>query len=417
MQGETILCIATRAWRSLWRDSQQIMSRMARQNRILYFDPGRNPDRAVGAEMWRNAPHFLALRYEAISRNLFVIPTPSCLPIARRHLPHAALRFTVPLTARLNSRILIRHVRRAMQELGVQTPILWLYEPFHVHLAGQFDEKLVCYYNYDEYPDALQNVRIKAMMRAYDNWLTSRADVVFATSQAQCHQRASVNPQTYFMPNGVDFKLFNRAMSPDLPLPPDIAGLPRPIIGFAGWLGYHIDCDLLKRVAEAFPHGTLALIGPDDLPSAGRQQLRALPNVAFLGRKEREELPGYLKAFDVALMPYAFVGHIRSAYPLKLHEYLAAGLPSVAVALPELEPFRHVVRVAETHAQFIEHIRAALDDSAPEAIAARVEVARANTWDQRVMDMYRVLRERLAQAEGAHGEDYVHRLDTLRPAS
>ena len=45
MRGETILCIATRVWDSLWRDSQQIMSRMAQQNQVLYFEPGRTPDR------------------------------------------------------------------------------------------------------------------------------------------------------------------------------------------------------------------------------------------------------------------------------------------------------------------------------------------------------------------------------------
>jgi glycosyltransferase involved in cell wall biosynthesis len=418
MRDETLVCRATRVWRSLWRDSQQIMSRVSAQNRVLYFEPGRDPDRPVGAELRRNWPNFLNLRVQKVAENLLVIPTPACLPYARQHLPRAVLRVTVPLVARVNSRILIRHVRQALHALAVERPILWLYDPRHVGLAGQFGEKMVCYYNYDEYPDALHNARVKESMRDYDARLTRRADVVFATSRAQSERRAQLNPHTYFMPNGVDFDLFNRALDADLPLPPDIVGLPQPIIGFAGWLGYHIDVELLRRIAETYRHGSLLLVGPDDLPAAGRQMLRRLPNVFFVGRKDPAELPGYLRAFDAALMPYALIGHIRSAYPLKLHEYLAAGRACVAVALPELEPYRQLVRIAETHDEFIRHIRAALDDNTPEAIAARVAVARENTWDGRVGEIYRLLDQRLAEkTQGAPHEEHIHRLDPLRPAT
>ena len=85
-----------------------------------------------------------------------------------------------------------------------------------------------------------------------------------------------------------------------------------------------------------------------------------------------------------------------SIYPLKLHEYLAAGRAIVTVAIPSLRPYSHVVRIAETADEFLQEIRPALDDHAPEAIEARVAEARENTWDQRVADIYRVLRPHLA---------------------
>ena len=100
-------------------------------------------------------------------------------------------------------------------------------------------------------------------------------------------------------------------------------------------------------------------------------------------------------------MPYVLAGHILSSYPLKLHEYLAAGRAVVAANLPELKPYSHVVRIAETHREFIRQIGEALHDCAPEAIEARVAVARENTWDQRVAEIYRVLDQRLsATGEG-----------------
>ena len=165
MRGETILCIAPRLWHSLWRDTQPIMWRVAKQNRVLYFEPSRKSNRPYLAEMWRNWPNFVTLRAQALHENLIVIPTPSNLPVARRHLPRSVLQVTTPWVAKINARILIRHVRWAMKAYSVEAPILWLYSPFHVDLVGKFEEKLVCYYNYDEFPDFVHNRRIKELLR------------------------------------------------------------------------------------------------------------------------------------------------------------------------------------------------------------------------------------------------------------
>jgi glycosyltransferase involved in cell wall biosynthesis len=383
----------------LWRESQQIMSRIAKQNKVLYFEPGRDFERSALTELWRNSPNFVALRPQRLHENLIVIPTPSCLPTARRYLPRAVLQTTTPWVVRFNTQILLRQMRWAMKEFGVKAPILWLQDPL-VDLIGKFGEKLACYYNYDEVADFVVNIRIKEILQRMDDETTGRVDVVFATSRAQWKRRKAINPNTYFIPNGVDFDIFNRALSPGQPLPADLACIPRPIIGFAGWLGWHIDVELLCRVAAAYPECSLVLIGPDQLPNVpARAQLLALPNVFFLGQKERHELPNYLQAFDVALMPWSLNGHIRSAYPLKLHEYLAAGRASVATALPELRPFRHVVRLAETPEEFIYQIRQALLDCTSEAVEARVAIARENTWDHRVLEMYRILQQYLGEAD------------------
>jgi glycosyltransferase involved in cell wall biosynthesis len=398
MRGETILCIEPSSrWNSLWRDSQQIMSRIAARNRVFFFEPGRSQERSAVAEMVRNLPDFLALRSRREQENLYVIRTPSSLPQAHRHLPRSVLQATMPVVHRINARILLRHVRRAMEAFEVRDPVLWLYSPAHIDLIGKCGEKLACYFNYDEYADFVHNTNIRDLVRRWDDDLARRADVVFATSRAQTERRKALNPNTFFVPNGVDFELFHRALDPGLPVPADIAAIPRPILGFAGWLGYHIDVGLLVRIAEAYGNCRLVLVGPEELPKGpDRRRLRELPNVSFLGRKERTELPNYLKAFDVALMPWSLTGHIRSAYPLKLHEYLAAGRSSVATALPELLPYGSVLRIAGTHEEFLRHIRDALADNGPEAIEARVAVARQNTWDQRVAEIYRILGPLLA---------------------
>ncbi len=400
MHGETILCISTRVWHSLWRNNQQIMSRIAAQNRVLFFEPGRNPDRGIVGELWRNVPNLFTVRAQKLSENLIIIPSPPRLPLARERLPKRVLRKTTPWVVRINARILIGHVRRAIKQLKVKDPLLWLYGPFDVDLIGKFGEKLVCYYNYDEFPITVENIRIREIAQHYDDLLTSRSNVIFATGRAQWERRKRINPNTYFIPNGVNFDLFHRALEPETVIPSDVENLKRPIIGYAGALGNQIDVDLLLQVAETFAAGSVVLVGPDRIPSsASLSSLRAMPNVHFVGQRELGDLPGYLKAFDVALIPYALQGYTLTAYPLKLHEYLAAGRAIVATAMPELRCYSQVVHIAESPDEFVGRIHDVLNDQMPQAIDARVAVARENTWDQRVAEIYRILDGRLSRAE------------------
>lgn len=392
MDNETILCIAPRRWDALWKETQAIMSRLAVHNRVLYFEPGRDPEHGVLAEMRRNWPILFRPTTREVQKNLLVIPSPLVLPHGRRHLPGCVLRVTMPLVLAINARLLIRHVRRAIRARAVTSPILWLTDPYHVSLVGKFREKLVCYFNFDEFADMVENRRVGRLLRRLDDQLTRRADVVFTTSRAQQDRRRIANPRTYFIPNAVDFELFSRALTEELPVPADIASVPRPILGYVGWLTNHIDVALLGRIAEGYPHCSLVLVGPGQLPAgADLDALRRRPNVVFLGRKDHSAVPAYLRVFDVALMPYSLSGHVLSAYPAKLHEYLAAGRAVVATALPELRPYESVVRLAQTSDDFVQMIGQALADRSAGAINARVAVARDNTWDQRVAEIGRIL--------------------------
>ena len=392
MHNETILCMAPRRWDALWKETQAIMSRLAVHNRVFYFEPGRDPEHTVLAEMRRNWRILFRPTTREIQENLLVIPSPPVLPHGRRHLPGCVLRVTMPLVLAINARLLIRHMRRAIRARAVTSPILWLTDPYHVSLVGKFREKLVCYFNFDEFADMVENRRVSRLLRRLDDQLTRRADVVFTTSRAQQDRRKIANPRTYFIPNAVDFELFSRALTEELPVPADIASVPRPILGYVGWLTNHIDVALLGRIAEGYPHCSLVLVGPGQLPAgADLDALRRRPNVVFLGRKDHSAVPAYLRVFDVALMPYSLSGHVLSAYPAKLHEYLAAGRAVVATALPELRPYASVVRLAQTSDDFVQMIRQALADRFAEAINARVAVARDNTWDQRVAEIGRIL--------------------------
>jgi hypothetical protein len=398
MQGQTILCLSTRLWHSLWRNTQQIMSRLAETNRVIFVEPQRNPDLSYLADVRRSVHRLARLEVERIHDDLLIVSTPPALPYARQKLPRPVLTASLPIVAGINNALLAWHIRRVMRRLDVRQPVLWLYEPRQAGLVGRFGEKLTCYFVYDELADFPPNRRIRGLLRRYDEAMCRRADVVLASSQGQYQRRVAINPNTYCVPNGVDHALFSRALDAQTPLAPDMARLRRPVVGFVGWLGHQLDVTLLARVAETYPEYQLVLVGPDALErDEAYARLCARPNVHFTGGRPLDALPSYLKGFDVALLPYRMDSHAYAIYPLKLHEYLAAGCSVLATSMPELQPFADHVRIARDADEFLALLPQALADNGPSRRAQRSDLARLHTWDSRVALVHQALDRHLPQ--------------------
>ncbi len=379
MKGETILCLSPSSWYSLWRNRQQIMSRLAMHNVVLFVEPQRNSEYGIVQDRARRLRQLVAPHIQQVRENLWIIEPPPSLPFGI--FSSNLARCITPI----NNRILAKVLHHAMRLLEVRAPILWLYYPWHAGLVGRLDEKLVCYHVYDELGDYPFHRHLKGFIEGCDRELCRKADLILASSSAQAERRKSLNAQTYFVPNAVDFAHFQKALDPDLPLPDDVQRVPRPRIGYVGLLGFQVNTGLLLDVANARPDWHLVLVGPDRLGESKHiRELRKLENVHFLGQKRLEELPAYLKACDVALLPYDLTTHVSTSYPLKLHEYLAAGKPVVSVRLRELLIFQEVVYFADSAADFVQGIARALEEDSPERVQQRVAVAQENTWDRRV---------------------------------
>jgi glycosyltransferase involved in cell wall biosynthesis len=174
-------------------------------------------------------------------------------------------------------------------------------------------------------------------------------------------------------------------------VPNDIARLPHPVIGFLGSVMYWLDFDLLRALALARPDWSFAFVGPVGRLAA-IDKIR-LPNVHLLGRKPYEDVPAYVKGFDVCLNPYLMDETAKNCSPLKLYEYLASGRPVVSTDMPEARKFQEVVGIGQTPAEILDHIEAALrpEATAPDAVARRLAIALPHSWDQRFASAERVL--------------------------
>ena len=217
--------------------------------------------------------------------------------------------------------------------------------------------------------------------------LVAASDLVIASSQVLFSRWESRARRVLLLPNATDFEHFHR----HAPEPPALRGLRRPIIGYYGAIAEWFDAGMVAAAAAERPGWQFVLVG--DTFSADLAALRPLPNVHFLGERPYGELPGYLHAFDVAIIPFRRTALTEATSPVKFYEYLSAGKPVVAVDLPELAPFADLFYPVRSPADFLARLEEALGERSPAAQQARIELARGNTWRARA--------DRLAEAVGA----------------
>jgi glycosyltransferase involved in cell wall biosynthesis len=281
-----------------------------------------------------------------------------------------------------------------MRAVGLRNPVSWFVVPHPGFLAGRLDEALVVYYCIDDYA-AHPGVNVAAV-EAADAALTRRADVVFVAPPALLEAKRAQNPNVEFSPHGVDFDLFARAADEATAVAAAAAQLPRPVIGFFGLLADWIDVPLLAHLAKTRPDWTLLLVGH---ASTDLSPFEGLKNVVRVGPQPYDSLPGWAKAFDVAVMPYRMNRQVQNANPLKLREYLATGKPVVSVPTPEVARFLPHVRLAEGPDAFLRAVESALADHDPVARRARMDAVRGMSWDARVAEVLSIV----ARRAGARG--------------
>jgi glycosyltransferase involved in cell wall biosynthesis len=373
MTGQGIVCFA-KDWDEDPTSNNHVMRLLGRSNRVLWLNSiaTRKPNLGSARDLskiFRKLVSFFRGPRQ-VSEGLWVY-TPIVLP-----LPHSRI------ATRINTWILRIAVSMIRRRLGIDRFQLWVFIPTAVKYVGKLRESLAVYYVTDEYSkfgyvdaaDVAQN----------DRTMCAKADVIFATAQSLVEKRLPLNPETHLARHGVDYDLFSKALDDATTVPPDMASLPKPVLGFYGALQHWLDYDLIEYLARRHPDWSIALIGQ---PLTDLSRLKALPNVHLLGRKPHDQLPAYCKGMSVALIPHRVNELTLNMNPIKLREYLSAGLPVVSVKLPEVETYAEHCRVAGTYEEFERHVEEALRGDSPRARCRRSQSMRSETWDRRVAEI------------------------------
>ena len=388
ISGQDILCLSSQDWGDVWTRKQRFMQRFARQgNRVLYVETQASLAslgllRADGRRAWRwlRGPR-------PVEPNLHVATLPLVLPFFQMSLA----------VNTLDNACLAPLLRHWLRTLEFRHPVLWIYTPHAESLVGRLGEQLAVYDCVDEFVETRGLVR-RDVVRELERRLLDKVRVVIVTHENLYRSKAGPGRDVHLIPNGAEVEHFRAASRPATPIAPEMRAIPRPVIGFVGSLQYWIDFDLLRCLARARPAWSFVLIGPRGR-LAEVWKIEKLANVYLLGRRPYEQLPAYLKAFDVCLNPYVVDELARHCSPLKLYEYLASGKPVVSVDMPEARKFERVVGIGRTYAEILQRLEEALarPDGDEPSTNARLEAVAPHSWDHRFRELEAVLGRYLPQ--------------------
>lgn len=377
LHGRDIVCVGFADWDTdLWTNQHHLMSRLARENRVLFVESlGLRQPQLAGRDVkriLRRLRRGIAPPREADGLHVL---SPLVVPLHR----FARVRA-------LNRRLLSFLVGRAVKRLGMRRPILWAYVPQAEALLDALDPSLVVYHCVDDI--AAQPGIDGASFRAAEERFATRADLVLASAPSLAARMRTLNDNVLDAPNVADTALFARALEPG-PVDAALDALPRPRVVFTGAVvATKLDVPLLVELARARPQWSFALVGPAGVgdPRTDVSALAAEPNVHLLHRRRYDELPDVLRGADAGLIPYARNELTDGIFPMKVYEYLAAGLPVAATQLPSIANVAEVATAPDAAG-----LAALLDDAlahdGPDRRAARSRAAEAHSWDARLAEI------------------------------
>lgn len=373
----TLLCCAHLSWDNVWQRPQQLMSRFAERCRVIYVDPpqidspGESPSKRSELQVRPSSCGVLVLRP--------ILPqwTSSSLQSKLRELQQLTLTL--------------------LDQAGAD-PIMWVFSPMHGLIAQSARPRLrmLVYDCMDDFHSIKDDPESIGMQRQ-EQYLLKIADLVFTAGPSLYEARKARHPRIHCFPCGIDMAHFGRALDSATQTPAALEQIPHPRLGYFGALDDRIDWPLVLAVAERRPDWHWVFIGPKG--PAMRDPLPLAPNIHYLGQQPYQDLPAYLKGFDLCTMPFAHNALTQFISPTKTLEYLAGSKQVVSSSVRDVvERYSDIVEIADGVDGWLTAIGSTLGEPAV-LQQARLERAQpifaSSSWDSIVERMWRLIEDRL----------------------
>ena len=367
----TILTFCHLRWDFVYQRPQHLLSRLASTHRVIFIE---EPVYSESSD-----PHWQ-----------FIQPESNIL-VARPHTPSRAPGFhqeQMPYLRKL--------IRELVEKEGLSNSILWFYTPLALPLMEGLKPRAVVYDCMDEL-SAFLNAPAELLEREAE--LLQRADLVFTGGPSLYRAKKDRHPRAYCFPSSVDAKHFGAAAN-GMQEAEDQRKLPHPRLGFFGVIDERLDVPLIGAMANAHPEWQIVMVGP--IVKIDPATLPQNKNIHYYGQRSYQQLPGYLKGWDVCLLPFARNQSTKYISPTKTLEYMAAGKMIVSTPIRDVaEPYGDIVYLGGTTEEFIQGCEDALSAS-PEERAERQKKMRAvlanTSWEATARQMDELLGE-LVQAK------------------
>ena len=380
-----IVWISTQDWDDVWTRKQRFALYLSEKGyRILYVEAqlhwagfmlNKELRKFKRIFKFTNSP-------KEIKKNIFVATPPLVFPGQTMS----------KIINRINKLFMIYQINKLLKKLNIKNYYLWVYPPDSIDLIDRLKyEKLIfdCVDDWSRFSGLVS----KQTMEKYMNDLFRRADLVVVTHEELRRKANMCTDRVALIPNGVEANHFDLSKIEDGDIPEEMKRIIGPKIGFIGSVAKWIDYDLLHYIAVNRPEWSIIMIGPVS-NRIKIDKIRQQKNIYLLGRKAYNDLPKYIKAFDVCINPFVVDELSDSVDPLKMYEYLATGKPIVSVKMPAVNRFKGLIDVAKDKKEFVKCIEKKILNSSQENLQAkRIQIANEHSWQKRYEQLYDAIQQ------------------------
>jgi glycosyltransferase involved in cell wall biosynthesis len=347
-----IVCFSHLRWNFVFQRPQHILSRMARSHRVFYIEE----------------PLFMAAENKHV-----VHISPENVWVVTPHIIYEP-----------GSQEGLKAQREVLDNLWghfmIRDFMFWYYTPMALPFTRHMQPKTTVYDCMDE----LSAFKFAPpVLTQLESELFEKADVVFTGGHSLYESKKERHHNIYPFPSSIDKSHFAKARE-EADDPADQAAIPHPRLGFFGVLDERFDIELVEKVATAKPEWQIVLIGP--VVKIDEHSLPRRDNIHYLGQKSYQELPGYIRGWDIAMIPFALNESTRFISPTKTPEYLAAGKPVISTAIRDVvKPYgeQELVHIIHSAEEFIEKATIELDKKdRTDWLQSVDDFLAGNSWEQ-----------------------------------
>jgi glycosyltransferase involved in cell wall biosynthesis len=391
LNNRNILCISGTEWNGNYiKAVVELMKVLSAKNNILFVENAYTYKDAIAGVSDKDKIDFArALGFKNRIRTITtdnggtvnILFPPLVFPV--NFLPNGKLYQSL-LT--FNAWLLRRSVKKALKKLNMQQELINFtsFNPGMGLMTGRtFNEKTLIYHCYDEIKGApywlsKHGLRLEA-------GFMKMADAVIVTSQGLYDSKKDFCKQCFIVKNAVKVDLFKKGFNQS----------PNPgktVVGYVGTVDDRSDYDLLHHLFTNMPDAEFVFVGRI-LSERGQNILSKYPNVKIEGPKMPEQLPPYLQSFSLGIIPFVKDDFTKGIYPMKINEYLAAGLPVVSTAFGDIADFAALIKITDDKETFLQYVLSEIAQDTPQKRAARLKTAESNTWDKRAEELSNVIEQ------------------------
>lgn len=389
LKNRNILCISGTEWNGNYiKAVVELMKVLSVGNRVLFVENAYTYKDALLGVSNKDKIDFkkvfgLRSRIRQVQTEgggvVHVLFPPLVFPVS--FLPEGTLYHNL---LKFNGWLLQRVVKKALRQLNMEEELINFtsFNPGMGVMTGRkFNEKTLIYHCYDEIKGAAawlsrHGLRLEALFM-------KMADAVIVTSQGLYESKKDGSKQCYIVKNAVKVDLFKQGFRQE----PDAS---KTIIGYIGTIDERSNYDILEHLFTNMPDAQFVFVGRI-LSERGLNILKKYPNVKVEGAKRPEELPAYLQTFSAGIIPFVKDDLTRGIYPMKINEYLAAGLPVVSTNFGDMSDFAGLVKITDEKEDFLNALKEEIAGDNAAKRASRLQTAESNTWEKRAGELSDVI--------------------------